>query len=75
MYHRLAALSAAVLLATVPVTGQTRSSAGRTSAPPRTADGHPDLQGIWNNATVTPLERPKELAGKQFLTEKEAAEY
>ena len=27
---------------------------------PRTADGHPDLQGIWTNATITPLERPKE---------------
>jgi hypothetical protein len=29
----------------------------------------------WNNATVTPLERTKELAGKQFFTEKEAAAF
>jgi hypothetical protein len=38
-------------------------------------DGHPDLQGIWTNATVTPLERPAELAGKEFLSAAEAAEY
>src|SRR5690349_14380140 len=43
--------------------------------PPRTVDGQPDLQGIWTNATVTPLERPVELGDKQFLTEKEAAEF
>ena len=75
MSHRLAVISAAVLLAAAPVAGQTRSSAVRTSALPRTKDGRPDLQGIWNNATVTPLERPRELAGKEFFTEKEAAEY
>ena len=40
---------------------------------PRTADGHPDLQGIWTNATLTPLERPKSLAGKATLTDAEAA--
>jgi hypothetical protein len=42
---------------------------------PRTLDGRPDLQGIWTNATVTPLERPRELAGKEFFTGREAAEY
>jgi hypothetical protein len=40
---------------------------------PRTADGHADLQGVWANNTATPLERPKELAGRQFLTEQEVA--
>jgi len=39
---------------------------------PRTADGHPDLQGIWNNSTRTPLERPPEFAGKPTLTDAEA---
>ena len=40
---------------------------------PRTPDGHPDLQGIWTNATITPLERPAELASKPTLTDAEAA--
>jgi hypothetical protein len=40
---------------------------------PRAADGHPDLSGIWTNASITPFERPSELAGKEFLTEQEAA--
>jgi hypothetical protein len=40
---------------------------------PHTPDGQPDLQGVWTNATITPFERPAELAGKAFLTEQEAA--
>ena len=40
---------------------------------PRTPDGKPDLQGIWTNGTMTPLERPRDLAGKEFLTEDETA--
>ena len=43
--------------------------------PLRTPDGQPDLQGYWTNATFTPLERPAELAGKEFLTEAEALAY
>ncbi len=40
---------------------------------PRTADGHPDLQGVWANNNATPLERPKELAGRARLTDAEVA--
>jgi hypothetical protein len=36
--------------------------------------GHPDLQGIWNNQTPVPFERPKELGNKAFFTKEEAAE-
>jgi hypothetical protein len=39
---------------------------------PRAADGHPDLQGVWTNATLTPMERPASFAGKLNLTEAEA---
>ncbi len=35
----------------------------------------PDLEGIWSNATITPMERPSDLAGKQTLTTEEAAAY
>jgi hypothetical protein len=42
---------------------------------PRTSWGHPDLQGTWSTATITPFERPAELAGKDVLTKEEAAEF
>jgi hypothetical protein len=45
------------------------------TAIPRTADGHPDLQGIWVNDTVTPLERPKRFADTAVLTEEQATAY
>jgi hypothetical protein len=44
-------------------------------SPPRLPSGKPDLQGLWSNAVVTPLERPADLADKAFLTEEEAKEY
>jgi len=39
----------------------------------RTADGQPDLQGLWTNDTITPMERPASMAGKQFLSDDEVA--
>src|SRR5580692_2833146 len=48
-------------------------AAKQTWTPPRTSDGHPDLQGFWSNNNATPLERPKELAGRATLTDAEVA--
>jgi hypothetical protein len=42
------------------------------STVPRTPDGRPDLQGMWDFAQLTPLERPSEFAAKESLTEEEA---
>ena len=61
----LALMIAAVSLAQAP----------KVWTPPRTPDGQPDLQGTWTNVTLTPLERPNDLAGKAFFTEQEAREY
>ena len=52
------------------VVGQSKSS-----AVPRTPDGKPDLQGVWDFRTITPMERPKELANKATLTEEEARQW
>jgi len=59
------------VLAVLPAAAQT----AKTWKAPRTPDGHPDLQGIWSNATVTPLERPADLTGKAVLSEEEAARF
>src|SRR5258708_6198454 len=42
---------------------------------PRTPEGHPDLQGIWDNSTLTPLERPADLADKEFFPDEAAKDY
>ena len=42
--------------------------------PPRTAWGQPDLQGVWDFRSITPMQRPNDLADQEFLTAEEAAE-
>ena len=76
----LASVSALAAASFVTVGSVTLSAQGPAKAPAgkwvpeRLADGHPDLQGVWANNTVTPLERPKQWEGKTTLTEKEIAE-
>ncbi len=62
-------VTAVLLLAPVPAAGQ----AGPPPSP--TPWGAPDLQGIWSFATLTPMQRPAELAGRAVLTAEEAAAY
>ena len=53
---------------------QAQSGPATTVADPqsrRTPWGHPDLQGVWNVASGTPLERPEKYAGREFLTDEE----
>src|SRR5258708_18429655 len=58
----------ASLFSGLAANGQSRA---KPWAAPLTPDGHPDLQGNWVNRSATPLERPKQLQGRQFLTDSE----
>ena len=72
--------SGAILLvclsfASGPAAGQAQSRAATdTWTAPRTMDGQPDLQGVWANNNGTPVERPKQYAGKTRLTDGELAD-
>jgi hypothetical protein len=74
--RRVAATVAVAVAVAVPVAGQSsaaRPKASKSSTASRTADGHPDLQGVWFFGTLTPLERPANLAGRTHLTDEEIA--
>ena len=49
-------------------------AAGLAQDAPKTAWGAPDLQGVWDFRTITPLQRPEDLGDKAFLTEEEAVQ-
>src|SRR5215208_6410517 len=63
-----------VILAAASASAQSPRATAGTWTAPRTADGHPDLQGIWTTHTFTPLVRPARYDGREFLTEQEATE-
>src|SRR5687768_17786069 len=82
MSHRIlvsvGAVIAVILLAAASFAYQGRAASSSmqktTWTAPRTVDGQPDLQGVWNFSTLTPLERPAHLAGRAELTNEEVAE-
>ena len=62
-----------VVLASLLVLSQALASAQAPA--PRTSWGVPDLQGVWDTRTMTPLERPEQFSDQAFLTDEQAAEY
>ena len=60
-------------VAVLALVALTPALAAAQSAAPPTPWGDPDLQGVWDYRTLTPLERPVELGDKAYLTEEEAA--
>jgi len=68
--NRLLVLTAAFALA-----ASAQSTKPKASAIPRTRDGHPDLQGVWTNATLTPMERPEVFKGKATVSDAEGKAY
>jgi len=68
------AVALAIVILAGSLAAQSKSVQGKY-VPPRTPDGQPDLEGVWTNVTITPLERPANLAGKEFFTPAEARQY
>ena len=83
-YRFFTSTAVAVIIITfswpAPAAGQTSSApegsatGGEAWTHSRTKWGHPDLQGLWTNETITPFERPEDIADKEFFTAEEAAE-
>ena len=67
-------LSAAMSGAAVATIGLVSPVGSTQGSPPRTSWGTPDLRGIWNHGTATPLERPERYANQTHLTDAEIAE-
>ncbi len=66
------ATAAAAIMFPSPGTAQPAPEVRET---PRTAWGAPDLRGIWDFRTITPLERPRDMEGKEILSDAEAEEF
>jgi len=84
MRHRLlTSISILAVAAILPAAGQTpapkkvaaKVASGAKGTTPRTPWGDPDLQGVWNDATSTPLQRPNSVGEKDVLNDEEAAEF
>ena len=72
MNYRALGPAGALVTVIVMVLSMPQASLGQ-SATPETAWGRPDLQGVWDFRTITPMERPEDLGEQAFLTAEEAA--
>jgi hypothetical protein len=87
MWISIAGLAAGIAALSLSAVGQAPKAAAQTKAgvkpapaakpwaPPHTPWGDPDLQGVWNDATSTPLQRPTGVKDKDVLSDDEAAEF
>jgi hypothetical protein len=66
---------AVAILTLIAAIGATPSGQQAKWSVPRTSWGDPEFDGLWNYATMTPLERPREFADKEVLSPEEAAAY
>ena len=73
MRHRLIALTRAAACAGIVAAAGAAQPAAQSQA--RTAWGDPDLQGVYTFATITPLQRPDDVGGRELLTAQEAASF
>ena len=66
-------LAAILAVTTIPADGQGGAPVPEGWTPPMTPWGDPDIQGAWTNGTLTPLQRPADLAGQELLNDEELA--
>src|SRR5262245_26741156 len=74
---RSVAMALMVFAAVPAATQTTRTDTPKNSrawTPSLTPDGQPDLQGVWSDVSITPLERPLALQGRQSLTDQEVSQ-
>jgi len=74
----IAFVSLSPLAGQAPATAAKKTTAAKTAAPTKalhTPWGEPDLQGVWNDATSTPLQRPSDVGAKDVLSDEEAGEF
>ena len=73
MFHRFLVVVFVLITLVVGAPTDTSAQASDSAVPPRTSWGAPNLQGVWDFRSITPMQRPEELANKAFLTEEEAS--
>ncbi len=74
MHQRAIVVVRTVVVVAVMCLGVVRAAA-QGDVPQQTAWGQPDLQGVWDFRSITPMQRPEDMTDKEFLTEEEAATF